>query len=341
MVGVKTSLRNISENEIEVTCEISSEIFETHRKKAIGRIVKEVSLPGFRKGHIPEHILIQRFGEALILEEMANLAIDHAYSKIIEEHKVRAIGRPAVTIKKLAKGNPFEFSLLYSVMPKIKLPDYTKIAVEVMKQEDLLDVTDNDVTKAVDKVRAQFARKNAGEKDVLPELTIEFVARFGPFKTVDEFSQKIRESLVQEKKARAREKKRKQMMDKIADEITAKIPRLLIDGELEHMSRVFRQDVERMGMKFGDYLAASKKTVEDMKKEWETDAEKNVKVQIALNEIAVQEKLLVDPAAIESETALLLEQVKNPDPARVRFHVENLLINNEVFEFLEKQRERK
>ncbi|MEK7538666.1 MAG: trigger factor [Patescibacteria group bacterium] len=338
MNDIKTSLKNISENEIEITCEIATETFEKHRAKALERVAEEVSLPGFRKGHVPENILIQKFGEALILEEMANLAIDSAYSGIIKEHSIRAITTPTVTIKKLAKGNPFEFTLLYSVMPEIKLPDYKKIAKDVMKQEDMLEVSEDDITKAVDRVRSQFATKDADGKEVLPDLTLEFVVKFGAFKTVAEFTDKVRESLVQEKKDRAREKKRKEIVDNIANEISVKLPRMLIDGELEHMSRVFKQDVERMGMKFEDYLTASKKTLEDMKKEWETDAEKSVKIQIALNEIATEEKLKVEPEAIERETAYLLENAKGADPARARLHVENLLMNDATFKFLEEQK---
>lgn len=337
-MDIKTSLKNISENEVEIFCEVPTEVFGAHRRKALQTIAKEVSVPGFRKGHIPENIVVQKFGEMLILEEMANLAIDQAYSKIIEMHKIRAIERPTVTIKKLAKGNPFEFSLLYDVMPEIKLPDYKSIAHEVMSQTDDIEVRTEEVTKAIDNIRRQFATKDPEGKEVLPELTPEFIVRFAPLKTVEELTEKVRETLKKEKESRAREKKRKQMMDKIAEGIHATMPRRFIEGELGHMSRVFRQDVERMGMKFEDYVTTAKKTVDEMKKEWEPDAEKSVKVQIALSEIAVQEKLSADREAIEREMKYLLEQVKNADPARARLHVENLLTNEAVFKFLEEQK---
>lgn len=338
MTDLTISTNNISEAEIELTCEMTAEAFEKHRAKALKHVAEEVSLPGFRPGHIPESILIQKFGETLILEEMASLAIDHAYSKIIEKHKIRAISAPAVTIKKLAKGNPFEFSLLYAVMPDIKLPDYVHIAQEVMKQADSIDVSESEVTEALDKIRGQFATKDAEGKEVLPDLTLPFVVKFGAFKTLEEFVEKIRESLAQEKKDCAREKKRKEAVGKIAEKITVKLPRILIDGELEHMSRVFRQDVERMGMKFEEYLSTSKKTIDGLKKEWEVDAEKQVKIQIALNEIATKENLKADPEMIERETAYLIKQVKDADPARARLHVENLLMNEETFKFLEGQK---
>ncbi|KKU81694.1 MAG: Trigger factor [Parcubacteria group bacterium GW2011_GWA1_47_8] len=356
MTDINTTLKNVSDSEVEITCEIAATAFEKNRTKAVQKIAEEISLPGFRRGHVPEKTLVQKFGEIFILEEMANLAIDHAYPAIIEKHKVHSIGMPSVAIKKLAKGNPFEFTLTFPVMPEIKLPDYKKIAHGIMEIEEVTIVEDEDVTKAVDEVRKQFATKDAEDREVLPELTEEFIAKFGDFKTVEEFTAKVRESLTQEKTNRAREKKRAETMEKIADGITVSLPRILVEGELERMVAHFRKDIERMGMnpvrgregsqrastsngmKFEEYLTSTKKSLEDLRKEWEQDAEKRVKVQLALNEIATIEKLKVPSEDLEREVTYLLEHVKGADPATARIHVENLMMNEEVFKFLEGQK---
>ena len=79
MTDIKTTVNNISEAEIEILCEVDTETFEKERAQALERIGKEVSLPGFRKGHVPANVLEQKFGEAFILEEMANLTIEKVY----------------------------------------------------------------------------------------------------------------------------------------------------------------------------------------------------------------------------------------------------------------------
>lgn len=338
MTDITTTLKNVSGNEVEITCEIPATAFEKHRAKAVKKIAEEISLPGFRKGHVPENTLVQKFGEMFILEEMANLAIDRAYPSIIEKHQVHAIGMPSVAVKKLAKGNPLEFTLTFPVMPEIKLPDYKKIAHDIMKVEEVIAIEEEDIAKAIDEVRKQFATKDAENKEILPELTVEFLAKFGDFKTVEEFSAKVRESLTQEKVNRGREKKRAGTMEKIADGITVSLPNILIEGELERMVVHFRKDIERMGMKFEEYLATTKKSLEDIKKEWGQDAEKRVKVQIALNEIAAIEKLKVPSEDIEREVTYLLKHAKDADPATARIHIENLMMNEEVFKFLERQK---
>ncbi|MDO8604048.1 MAG: trigger factor [bacterium] len=338
MINIKTTLKNISESEVEILCEVPSDTFEKERPIALKKIGEEVTLPGFRKGHVPESMIVQKFGEALILEEMANLAMDRAYSEILNRHKVNAIAMPNVQIKKLAMGNPFEFTLTFQVMPEIKLPDYKKIAKEVMTITEKTDVTDEEVAQAEKELSKQFATKDPEGKEVLPEITDELAQKFGPFKDVAEFRTKIRESIAHEKTTRAREKKRMQIMEKVADGITTKLPQVLIDGELERMIGQFKHDVEQMGMKFEDYLATTKKTIEEMRKEWTSDAEKRAKVQIALNEISLLEK--IEPLAddIERESKFFLEKYPDTDPARVRLHLSMMLTNEKVFQFLEAQK---
>ena len=346
MTDIKTTLKELPESEVEITCEIHAEIFEKERAQALKKVGEEVSLPGFRKGHIPEATLIQKFGDALILEEMANLAIDRAYPEILKKHPVHAIAMPTVQVKKLAKGNPFEFTLTFPVLPEITLPDYKTIAKEVMAATEPTDATDEEVKQAENELLKQFATKDAEsadsrlgrEIDTIPELTLELAQKFGPFTTIEEFRAKIRESITHEKTDRARAKKRMQTMEKIADGMTVKLPKILVEGEIDRMMNQFHHDIEQMGMKFEDYLATTKKTAEELRKEWAPDAEKRSKVQIALGKIAQAEKLEVLKEDLDREVEFFTTQYKDVDPARARIHLEMTLANEKVFQFLEGQK---
>jgi len=336
--NLKTELKELSESSVEITCEVSADSFEKERPIALKKVGEEISLPGFRKGHVPESMISQKFGDAFILEEMANLAMDRAYSEILNRHKVHAIAMPEVKITKLAKANPFIFTLTFQVMPEIKLPDYKEIAKGVMSAPTETSVTDEEVEKAMNELRKQFATKNDAGEEVLPEVTDELAQKFGPFANVEEFKTKIRESIAHDKTNRAREKKRMQTMEKIADGINTRLPQVLIDGELERMIGQFKHDVEQMGMKFEDYLATTKKTIEELRKEWTSDAEKRAKVQIALNEISLSEKIEVLPEDLDRESKIFAEKYADADPSRIRLHLEMMLTNEKVFQFLEEQK---
>lgn len=338
MTEIKTTLKNVSESEVEITCEITSEVFEKGRVEALRKIGEEVVLPGFRKGHVPETMIAQKFGDALILEEMANIAIDKTYPEILKKHSVHSIGMPSVQVKKLAKGNPFEFTLTFPVLPEIKLPDYKKIAKEIMSVVEVSKATDEEVATATNELLKQFATKDPEGKEILPELSLEVAQKFGPFTTIEEFTTKIRETLEQEKTQRAREKKRMQVMEKISDEIKVKLPAILVDNELQRMMSMFRQDIEQMGMKMEEYLKTVKKTEDELRKEWTPDAEKRSKIQIAIGRIAEAEKLEVPKDELEREVKAFIEHYKDVDQGRATLHLEMVLTNEKVFQFLEGQK---
>jgi len=105
------------------------EVFPTGRYKNLN---EDIKVDGFRKNMVPENVLAAKVGEFVIDQETAELALSRAYMNILIDRKIDAIGRPQVTITKLARGNPLEFKIITAVVPEVKLPDYKKIAqVEV------------------------------------------------------------------------------------------------------------------------------------------------------------------------------------------------------------------
>lgn len=119
-------VKKVGDTELEITGEIEAEHFESFRAKAIKHLQADLELPGFRKGHVPDNMVEEKFSSK-ILEEMAELALNEAYPKIIDEQKLDAIDRPKIGITKLAKGNPLAFKIHQTVVPEIVLPDYKKI----------------------------------------------------------------------------------------------------------------------------------------------------------------------------------------------------------------------
>ena len=125
---LKTTVKKLPRSIVEIEGELEAEVFESYLDKALKKLGEQVEVPGFRKGKVPENILMSQLPESKILEEMAELALADHYPKIIEEHKIDAISRPEVAITKLARKNPLGFKILTSVLPEIKLPDYKKLA---------------------------------------------------------------------------------------------------------------------------------------------------------------------------------------------------------------------
>lgn len=91
-------------------------------------------MDGFREGKVPENVLLANIPEMQILEEMAEMALNEHYPKILEDKKIDAISRPEISIIKLARNNPLAFKIKTAVLPEIKLPDYKDIAKKILSK---------------------------------------------------------------------------------------------------------------------------------------------------------------------------------------------------------------
>lgn len=332
------SIQNIGPSEIEISGEISVATIEPFRAKALKTLAQNADIPGFRKGHVPEKMILERMGEPAVLFEAAEEALGEMYPEIIEEKKLNVVGRPEVNLTKLAPGNPVGFKIKTALMPEVTLPDYKALAKKVLAKTKDVTVTDEELAKALEDFRRRHAQSQGKKPEEAPELTDEFIKTLGEFKDVPDFKNKFKEALVHEKESRAREKKRVEVSDKIIENVTIELPRILIESELDKMIGQLKSDLDRMKLPFEKYLEQIKKTEADIRKEWEEGAGKRAKLQLILNKIAEMESIQANPMLVENELQHLLEHIKDADPDRTRLYIESMLRNEEVFKFLENQK---
>lgn len=343
-----TKLQKLDKSRVEITSSIPADTFESYRKKAVQNINDEVTIDGFRKGKVPEAILIAKVGEMAILEEMAELAISAAYPKIVVDEKIDAIGRPEVSITKLAANNPLEFKIVTAVVPEIDLGDYKKAAKEV-KREEAGEVADKEIDDALLRIRRARADHSGHAHDEkmteeehnklvdasLPEVNDDFAKSLGDFKDVADLRSKLKEMIATDKADRAREKTRIAISDKLIESAKIDLPSILVDTELRRIEAQFSDDIERMGVKLEDYLKHAKKTIEDLRKDWLPSAEKKAKLQLILNKIAAEEKITVDAKDIEAEVKHITEHYADADKERAAVYAETVLTNEKVYQYLE------
>jgi FKBP-type peptidyl-prolyl cis-trans isomerase (trigger factor) len=334
---------------VEMLFEIPAEVWVARETEAVEFLGKDVEIDGFRKGKAPMEVLAKHFPEIMILEKMAELVISEMYPKVIAEEKIPAIGHPEVSITKLARGNALEFTVKTAVIPEVKLPDYKKIAKEEWKDESE-EVTDADLDKAILDIRRMRAHQKMHDDNIpheahdhneikeadLPELNEEFIKTLGNFASVEEFKEKLRDNLKVEKKVENKNKNRSKIVERISAETKVDVPDILVDSELNKMLMQLKETIERAGMGFDDYSKHIGKTEEDMKKDFLPDAQKRAAMELALFEIGRQEKLNPSEEVINAEVDKLLAQYPGADRNRAIAYIEQVMTNEAVFEFLEK-----
>ncbi len=345
-------LSPLPERELEIIGLITAEKMGLMREKALKKLKEKIELPGFRKGNAPDSLVAQKVGEGSILEEAAEIALTEEYPNILEEHKIDAIGRPEITITKIGIGSDMEFKIKTALMPEVKLADYKKIAGKVLsKKAEDVSATDKDVEDVIQNIRENLAHEKvhaeAGgghehnhrkiEESDLPEVNDEFAKMLGNFENLEEMKKKIRENLSKEKEMKAKDKKRTEILEKIIEESTIDLPKIIVDGEMEKMLAQFKDDIAKSGISYEDYLKHIKKTEDDLRLEWKDASVKRAKSQVVLNTIAKDENIAPKEDEIKKEMENILSHYKDADRFRVRMYVETFLTNELVFKFLEKE----
>jgi len=135
----------------KITIEIPAETVSQRLKSSMDLLAADAQMPGFRKGKAPRGLIERKFGDAVKSEAKQQL-VSQAYSKAIEEHKLKVVGEPTSEMLpkvELASGKPLSFELEVEVLPEFTLPSLDGINVI----RPTLAVADEMIDKEVQNLR--------------------------------------------------------------------------------------------------------------------------------------------------------------------------------------------
>src|SRR5699024_8805047 len=102
------------------------------------------------------------------------------------------------------------------------------------------------------------------EKEI-PELDDEFAKDVNDeVETLDELKEKKKEELVQQKEQEIENKKREKLIETVTEGATVNIPEVMIESEVEQMTKEFEQRLQQQGMTLEMYTQFSGQTEEDI-----------------------------------------------------------------------------
>ena len=251
-------IKELGNSMLEIEASIENSELERYKAGAIKNLGTNIKMDGFREGHIPENVLLEKIGEMPLLNEMTELALSDIYPAIIMDNNIKAIGQPQINITKIAPNNPVEFKLTVAIMPEFKLPDYKKIAKKTnVEKEEIIEVSEKEIEDTIAQVQKMNTpqpepSKDDEGKDVavtpkLPEINDEFVKKLGDFKDVADFKVKIKENIKLEKTNKASEAKKVKIMDSVLEKTEIALPEIIINSETDRMLAQTKSDIERMG----------------------------------------------------------------------------------------------
>ena len=136
-----------------LTFDIDTETIQKGIDHAFTRTQKRISVPGFRKGHVPRTIFNQMYGEESLYQDALNDVLPDAYEAAIKEAGIEPVDQPQVNVESMEKGQPWTLTATMAVKPEVTLGDYK--GMEVPEQDT--SVSDADVDSELENKRQQQA----------------------------------------------------------------------------------------------------------------------------------------------------------------------------------------
>ena len=157
----------------KLTITVPAEEFTKAITSAYNKQKSKFSVPGFRKGKVPQAFIEKMYGAAIFYEDAANQLINEYYPKELENCEEEITSNPEIDVTQIEKGKDFIFTATVAVKPEIKICDYKGVEIEKIDTT----VTDEDVMSEILKDQKENGRKidvtdRAAQMD--DEVTINF-----------------------------------------------------------------------------------------------------------------------------------------------------------------------
>ena len=147
-------------------------------------------------------------------------------------------------------------------------------------------------------------------KKVMPELDDDMVKDSTEFDTVDEYKADVKKKLEEANEKHADSEVEAKIFDKVIENMTAEIPQVMFDNRVNEMISELEQRLAPQGISLDLYMQYTGQTIDTVKKAYAEQAEKQVKLRLALEKIAKLENIEVTEDELKAEFDKLAEAYK-------------------------------
>jgi trigger factor len=157
---VKSTIEELGPTRVRMAIEVPWGDLDHAFGEVYKELGKQVRVPGFRPGKVPNRVLDQRIGRPVVLEQVVQHAIPEAYSEVVRENQVRVLGQPDIEVTRLDDNDTLAFTAEVDVAPQLELPSLENLAVTV----DDIEVTDEEIDQQVSVMRERFGMLTGVER---------------------------------------------------------------------------------------------------------------------------------------------------------------------------------
>jgi FKBP-type peptidyl-prolyl cis-trans isomerase (trigger factor) len=258
--------------------------------KALAAVTKEISLPGFRKGHVPKDRIIAEVGEHFVWREAAEVHLKAELEALLKEQEIAPIAPLSLTMKPSEKGKDVEFEVTAIIAPTVEVGDYKAIAERALKTLPIEDRA-REIEEAKQAFHEQLrALAKLPEGDAFGEEDAKKIG-FENHAALDLF---IGEEAKKGVENRMMQKRRSAVAEALIAKFPADIPTILTRQEADALMGSMKKDIAAQGLSWNDYLKKVKKTEEAVMVDMLPAANKRIALDLIFGAIAKKEDIKLE-----------------------------------------------
>lgn len=135
----------------------------------------------------------------------------------------------------------------------------------------------------------------------LPKLDDEFASEVSEFETLKDYKASIKKSLTEKRKEEAKAEKENAVIEKLVENSTVELPNPMVDEEVQQMIQEFASRISSQGIPFEQYMQMTGMTPDALMGQMKPEAEKRIKVRLALEAVVKAEDIKATDKDVENE----------------------------------------
>ena len=410
---------------VELEFSVSAEDFKAAVDKAAKREGKKYTVPGFRKGKAPRHLIEKLYGAEVFHYDAINDLFPAAYEAAAKEANVEPVSRPEADVVSSSLEEGVVLKVKVAVKPEITVKDYKGLKavktvqpveesrvdgeIERMRQRNARIISREGKAEKGDTAKFDFegfvdgvafeggkaenytlelgsgqfipgfedqmigheageefdvnvtfpeeyhAKELAGKEAVfkiklhevetkeLPELDDEFAKDVSEYDTLDELKASIRKGMEEQADREAELNVENALVDQVIESMEGETPQAMYDNRMDEMVNEYRYRLQQQGLQLEMYLQYLNQTMAQFRDSFKEQAEKQVKIRLALEAVAAAEGIVASDEDFDAEVKRIADQYKMEED-RVRAivneaEVKGDLAVNKAIDFLKQNAE--
>lgn len=302
---MQKTIKQLPKSEVEATITVPWERVQKVYINTLNKIGDQIVIAGFRPGRAPLGLVEEKVSKGKVWRETLDTLLMQTLLEVLQAETLRVIDYPRYNVTQYGEEKDLVYTATMTVAPTVKIKDYRKIKV---KKHTPKEVLEKDVREAIAQLfsRWQEERKRKGlplvtkQREEPKEPDDVFAKALGAKDLVD-LTAKVHSQLQKQSQFESEKEYEDKLLEEVLKQTHVDVPELLITEELNRMVVRLNQTLTQLGSTFEAFLKSRNRTVESLRYEWRPQAERNVRVELALAEIGKQEEIKIEQKEAEEQ----------------------------------------